>query len=80
MGDPGNGEESHPTAKNFLISPTRKIPLNKFTSAIKNVVPSPSNINFHLIIYPIQASFVAVAIADVSFLYQLQALCAHMLC
>ena len=46
----GDGEESHPTTKNLLISPTRKIPLNKFTSSfIKNGFPSPSNSNFHLI-------------------------------
>ena len=27
MGNPGDGKESHPTAKKLLISPTRKIPL-----------------------------------------------------
>ena len=50
MGNSGDVEKSHPTAKNLLISPTRKILLNKFTSsAIKSVIPSPSNSNFHLI-------------------------------
>ena len=50
MGNPGDWEESQSAAKNLLISPTRKTPLNKFTSlAIKNVIPSPSNSNFHLI-------------------------------
>ena len=33
-GNPGDGEESHPTAKNLLISPTRKKPINKFTSLV----------------------------------------------
>ena len=37
-------------SKNLLISPTRKILLNKFTSStIKSFVPSPSNSNLHLI-------------------------------
>ena len=50
MGNPGDWEESHSGAKNLLISPTRKAPLNKFTSAaIKSVISSPSNSNFHLI-------------------------------
>ena len=50
MGNPGYGAESHPTAKNLLISPTKKIPLNEFTSsAIKNVIPSSSDSNSHLI-------------------------------
>ena len=30
--------------------------------------------------YPIEASFVAVAIAVISYLYQIQALCTHVLC
>ena len=38
------------TTKNFLISPTIKIPLHAFTSsAIKNVIPSLSNSKFHVI-------------------------------
>ena len=50
VGNPGDGEESHPIAKNLLISHTRKIVLNKFTSSfIKNGIPYPSNSNFHLI-------------------------------
>ena len=50
MGNSGVGGESQLTAKNLLLFPTRKILLNKFTpSAIKSVIPSPSNTNFHLI-------------------------------
>ena len=50
MENHGDGGESHPTTKNLLIFPTRKIPLNKFTSSTtKIVIPSPSNSNFHLI-------------------------------
>ena len=50
-GNPGNGGEYQLNAKNLIIFPTRKILLNKFTSsAIKNVILSPSNSNFHLII------------------------------
>ena len=42
--------ESQSTAKTLLLFPTTKILLNKFTSsAIKSVIPSPSNTNFHLI-------------------------------
>ena len=38
------------TTKKLLISTTIKISFNKFTSsAIKSVIPSPSNSNFHLI-------------------------------
>ena len=44
------GEESHPAAQNFLIFPTRKIPLNKFTSfVINSIITSPLNISFHVI-------------------------------
>ena len=67
MGNPGDGEESHPEAKNLLIYPTRKTPHNEFSSsAIKSVIPSPSDSNFHLFTLYIQASFVAVAIAIIS--------------
>ena len=67
MGNPGDGEESHPKAKNLLIYPTRKTPHNEFSSsAIKSVIPSPSDSNFHLFTPYIQASFVAVAIAIIS--------------
>ena len=38
-GEPWRWGESHPTAKNVLIYPTRKIALKKFT--IKSVIPSP---------------------------------------
>ena len=61
--------ESHPTAKNVLIYPTRKIPVMKFTSAIKSVIPSLWNSNFHLL--------VTIAMAVVSF-FNLHM--AHMCC
>ena len=49
-GKPWDGEEYWPTAKNLLISTSRKILLDKFTpSTMKSVIPSPSNSNFHLI-------------------------------
>ena len=49
-GKPGDDGESYPTTKRFLISPTRKTPFNRFTSfAIKSVIPSLSNSNFHII-------------------------------
>ena len=54
----GMDGESHPTPKNLLIYPIRKIPLNKFTSYIKSVIPSPSNSNFHVITL-CKVSFVA---------------------
>ena len=51
MGNPGDGEKSYPTAKNLLISPIRKIPLNRFKSfAVKSFISSPSNSNFQVII------------------------------
>ena len=51
MGNPGNGEKSYPMAKELLISPIRKIPLNKFKSfAVKSLISSPSNSNFQVII------------------------------
>ena len=51
MGNPGDGEKSYPTAKNLLISPIRKIPLNRFKSfAVKSFISSPSNSNFQAII------------------------------
>ena len=56
MGNSGVGGKGewgwgfYPTTKNFLISPTIKIPLHAFTSsAIKNVIPSLSNSKFHVI-------------------------------
>ena len=51
MGNPGDGEKSYPIAKNLLISPIRKIPLNRFKSfAVKSFIFSPSNSNFQVII------------------------------
>ena len=45
-----DGGESHPTDKNLLISSTRKVPLSKsISSAMRSVIPSPSNSKFHLI-------------------------------
>ena len=50
MRNPGDGGKSYPTAKNLLISPIRKIPLNRFKSfAIKSYISSPSNSNFQVI-------------------------------
>ena len=44
-----NGEKYQPTAKHLLNFSTKKIFLDTFTSsAIKSVIPSPSNNNFHL--------------------------------
>ena len=34
MGNPEDGEESHPTANNLLISPTRRKTINKLTSLL----------------------------------------------
>ena len=49
MGNPGDGEKSYPTAKTLLISPIRKIPLNRFKSfAVKTFIFSPSNSNFQV--------------------------------
>ena len=51
IGNPGDGEKSYPIAKNLLISPIRKIPLNRFKSfAVKSFIFSPSNSNFQVII------------------------------
>ena len=46
----GWGEKSYQTSKKLLISPIRKIPLNRFKSfAIKSFISSPSNSNFQVI-------------------------------
>ena len=51
IGNAGDGKESYPTDKNLLISPIRKIPLNRFKSfAVKSFISSPSNSNFQVII------------------------------
>ena len=51
MGNPKDGGKSNPTAKNLLISPIRKIALNRFKSfAVKSFISSPSNNNFQVII------------------------------
>ena len=51
MGNPGDEQKSDPTAKNLLVYPIRKIPLNKFKSfAVKSFISSPSNSNFQVII------------------------------
>ena len=51
MGNPGDGEKSYTAAKNLLISPIRKIPLNRFKSfTIKSFISSLSNSNFQVII------------------------------
>ena len=51
MGNPGDGTKSNPTVKNLLITPIRKIPVNRFKSfAIKSLISSPSNMNFQVII------------------------------
>ena len=44
MGNLGDGEKSYPSAKNLLIFPIRKIPLNRFKSfAIKSFICSCSH-------------------------------------
>ena len=51
MGNPADGEKSYPTAKQLLISPVRKILLNRFKSfAVKSFISSSSNSNFQVII------------------------------
>ena len=51
MGNPGDGEKSYPTAKNLLIFPIIKIPLNRFKSFfVKSFISSTSNNNFQVII------------------------------
>ena len=51
MGNPGDVKKSYPTTKNLLISPIRKIPLNRLKSfAVKSSISSPSNSNFQVII------------------------------
>ena len=51
MGNPGDEEKSYPIAKNLLICPIRKIPLNRFKSfVVKSFISSPSNSNFQVII------------------------------
>ena len=50
-GRPWGWGKSCPTVKKLLISPIRKIPLNRFKSfAIKSFISSPSNSNFQVII------------------------------
>ena len=45
----GNSGDGNPTPKNLLISPIRKIPLNRFKSfAVKSFISSPSNSNFQV--------------------------------
>ena len=51
MGNPEDGEKYYPTTKNLLISPIRKIPLNRLKSfAVKSFISSPSISNFQVII------------------------------
>ena len=63
MGNPGGGAESQPTGKIYSFFQPEKSSLINLHFAPSSVIPSPSNRNNH----PIQASFVAVAIAVVSF-------------
>ena len=50
MGNSVGDGESYLTIKTFFISPSKKKPLNRFTSStIKRVIPSLSNNNFHVI-------------------------------
>ena len=47
----GMGKNPTQQAKNLLISPIRKIPLNRFKSfTVKKFISSPSNSNFQVII------------------------------
>ena len=51
MGNPGDGEQSYPTAKHLLISLISKISFNKFKYfAVKSFISSTSNSNFEVII------------------------------
>ena len=80
MGNPGDGEKPYPTAKNLLISPIRKFPLNRFKSfAIKSFIFSlPIKQQFSSN-HPMQSSFEAVVISVVSY-FKFQAFCTHMSC
>ena len=67
MGNPEDGGKSYLTAKNLLIYPIRKIPLNRFKFfAIKNFISSPIKQQFS-INHPMQSSFVAAVISLVSY-------------
>ena len=72
MGNPGDGEKSYPTAKDLLIFPIRKIPLNRIPHffSIKQLFSSN---------HPMQSSFVAAVISFESY-FKFQALCTHMSC
>ena len=51
IGNPADGKKSYPNAKQLLISPIRKILLNRFKSfAVKSFISSSSNSNFQVII------------------------------
>ena len=77
MGNPGDEEKSYPTAKNLLITPIRKMLLNRFKSfAAKSFISSPIKQQFSSN-HPMQSSFVAVVISVVSY-FKFQALCTHM--
>ena len=81
MGNPGDGGESHSTAKNLLISPTRKIPFNKFTLfAIKSVIPFPSNSNFHLItLYKLHLQLQSLLLHHFFFLFTSDCMYSHVM-
>ena len=67
MGNPEDGGKSYLTAKNLLIYPIRKIPLNRFKFfAIKSFISSPIKQQFS-INHPMQSSFVAAVISLVSY-------------
>ena len=79
MGNPGDREKSYPTTKSLLISPIRKISLNRFKPfAVKSFISSPMKQQFSSN-HPMQSSLVAAVISVVSY-FKFQALCSHMSC
>ena len=73
----GMGEKSYLTAKILLISPIRKVPLNRFKFfSVKKFHFFPIKQQFSSN-HPMQSSFAAAVISLVSY-FKFQALCTHM--
>ena len=67
IGNPGDGGESYPIAKNFLVSAIRKIPLIDFFRCQKcHSLPIKQQFSCH---HPMQVSFVAVVISIITFFF-----------
>ena len=77
MGDSGDGGKSYPAAKSLLISPVRKIPLNRFKSfAIKSFITSPLSSNYQVI--TLCNLHLLLSVISVVPYFKFQALCTHM--